>query len=429
MDSESSQPRPEDLQALLDVTRQLGRTVELPELLRSIVQATTHVLRCERATVFLYDSGAHELYSIVAEGAEGIRFSADQGIAGQAIRTGDVINVPDAYADPRFNRDIDRQLGFRTRNLLALPLRDFEGRLVGVLQALNKRGADDGFTPSDEQLASALSAQAGVAVHRQTLLEEYAVKRKQDSDLALARTIQQGLLPEHDPTVAGFDVAGWNRPADETGGDWYDFVPLSDDRLCIMLADAVGHGIPAALIMAECRALLRALVSASLDLGTTLARVNTLLYADLVAEQFVTAFVGVLDPARSELVYVSAGQGPLLLYRAAERRTVEFPATTVPLAVLEDTPFDPGPPVKLAPGDVLVVVTDGFHEWRRPNPGGREEAVGIERINAVVCEHAHRSARELIGKLHDAVTDFVGPNAVQNDDLTAVVVKRNAAGA
>ncbi len=422
MSAENGKKEIEDLRTLLDVSRQLGATIELPELLGSIVQAAIRVLSCERATVFLYDREANELYSVVAEGTQEIRFSADQGIAGDAARTGQIINVPDAYADPRFNQEIDKKLGFRTRNLLTFPLSDFDGTLVGVLQALNKKPESVSFSDYDENLASTLSAQAGVAIQRQMLLEAYAVKQKQDRDLELARKIQQELLPKSDPSVDGFDIAGWNRPADETGGDSYDFHALSDDRLLLTLADAVGHGIGAALIIAQCRSLLRAVVSTtSHDLPATVAQVNELLYQDLLPEQFVTSFVGILDPASAQLTYVSAGQGPLLVYRAAEKNALELPATSLPIAIAPAVPFEAGEPIAFAPGDMLVLVTDGFFEWSRP--GDKGDQFGTKRLIEVIRENDQLPAAEIIQRLYSAVHTFA-EGSVQDDDLTAIIVKR-----
>ncbi|MFM8705019.1 MAG: PP2C family protein-serine/threonine phosphatase, partial [Planctomycetia bacterium] len=249
-----------DLERLLEVARHLGATVDLDLLLEAIASAATTVLDCERATVFLYDRTAGELSSRLATGIADspiseIRFPVTRGIAGEVARTGRVVNLADAYADPRFNPEFDRRSGFRTRNLLTVPLADHDGGIVGVLQVLNKRSGS--FDDRDEQMAGFLGGQAGVAVQRQTLLGHFAEKQRIQRDLNIARDIQQGLLPKQQPAVAGFDIAGWNRPADETGGDFYDFLPLGEGGLAVIIADVTGHGIGPALVVAEVRALFR----------------------------------------------------------------------------------------------------------------------------------------------------------------------------
>ena len=201
-----------DLERLLDVARRLGATAELDPLLETIAAAATAVLDCERASVFLLDRAAGELSSRVATGiadspVKEIRFPIGVGIAGEVARTGTVVNLPDAYADPRFNPEFDRRSGFHTRSMLAVPLADHDGTTVGVLQVLNKRGGS--FGPRDEQLAGFLGGQAGVAVQRQLLLAHYAEKQRIERDLAIARDIQQRLLPKDAPVVPGFDIATW----------------------------------------------------------------------------------------------------------------------------------------------------------------------------------------------------------------------------
>jgi len=260
---------------------------------------------------------------------------------------------------------------------------------------------------------------AGVAIQRQMLLEEFAHMKELERDLSLARDIQQRLLPTSDPQIAGYDVAGWNEPADATGGDCYDFVYSDDGRLGVLLADVTGHGIGPALIVAECRALIRAVAAVSNDLGTIMSRANRLLNNDLSGGRFSTTFFGWLDPIRHDIQYLSAGHGPLLHYVYATGQCRELPATTYPMGILPEIDDTPAEPIEMAPGDIMVLVTDGFYEW--PNPGG--EQFGIGRVNALIHAHRDRTAAEIIQRLHSAVEAF-GDGTPQRDDLTAVVIRR-----
>lgn len=403
------------LRQILEIARYMAVTPDLDALLTVIVDAVCDVLGCERATIFLYDRESNELFSRVAKGVESIRFPATAGIAGAVAQSREAINVPDAYADPRFNQDIDRKTGFRTRNLLTLPMENLTGELIGVLQALNKH--EHPFDEDDEQLARVFSAQAGVALERSRLLEEYAEKQKLEHDLNIARSIQQSTLPSGDPKIEGLDISGWNRSADQTGGDSYDFFRLADGQLAVILADATGHGISAALIIAQCRALLRAALSVTTDLPAVMARVNALLYDDIADERFVTAFVGVIDSAAQSLEYVSAGQGPLLFLseRGWEFRT----ADALPLGVIPDASFDVLQRVELAPGDTIALLTDGFYEAANP----ARDQFGEERVAQLLHEARQAPAAEQIAALHTAVSEFVG-GAPQADDLTAVLIRR-----
>jgi phosphoserine phosphatase len=406
-----------DLRAVLEVTRELASTSDLSALLRTVEKAALSVLECERATVFLYDRDRHELYSRLATGVDAIRFSADRGIAGQVVRTGEVIDVPDAYADPRFNPEIDRQTGFRTRNMITFPLLGFDNTVVGVLQVLNKSRGD--FDPWDSELVRTFGAQVGVALQRQLLLEHFAEKKRLERDLNIARDIQQGLLPDADPCVPGYDIAGWNKPADATGGDCYDYLALPDGCLALTIADATGHGIGPALMIAECRALFRASMSLTHDLTAVVGRVNNLLCEDLPDDRFVTAFFGLLDPAAHVLSWISAGHGPLIKYLRAEDRIVELKANGMPLGIVSDVPFSEVDRFEMRPGDMMAVVTDGFFEWARPD----KELFGLERTYHILRASRDRPAGEIIRTLHEAVLEFAR-GTPQADDLTAVVIKR-----
>ena len=406
----------EKLRRILDVARQMAATTDLDALLGMIVQATCQVLDCERATIFLYEPESSELYSRVATGAESIRFPADLGIAGAAARDRTVVNVPDAYADQRFNPEIDKRTGFHTHNLLTFPLENLDGDLMGVLQALNKVGRP--FDAQDEDLARVLSAQAGVALHRGRLLEEFAEKQRMARDLEIARTIQQALLPDKDPVIDGYEIAGWNRSADETGGDCYDFIPLERGRLAVLIADATGHGIGAALVIAQCRALVRAMLAITEDVAAAVTSVNRLLTNDLRAGSFVTAFVGILDPRRHRLEYVAAGQGPLLLLTSAgvESRG----ATGLPLGVIEDVQYDAGR-FDFSPNSHLVLLTDGFYEAAT----AEMDFFGEQRVIEFIRQNPATPLPTLIQDLYERINDFV-TGRPQADDLTAVLIRRKA---
>lgn len=405
----------EKLRQVLEVTREMGATTDLDLLLHLIIAAARRVLSCERVSIFLMDHARNELYSRVTTTGEEIRFPADAGIAGAAARERRVINVPDAYADPRFNRDVDRSTGFRTTSLLTFPLENSEGGLVGVMQTLNKVGGP--FDADDEDLGRVLSAQAGVALHRWFLLRAYAEKQRQDRELELAREIQQELFPDADPVVAGYQVAGWNEPADRTGGDCYDFFTLDDGRLVVLLADATGHGIGAALVIAQCRSIIRAMLSVTHDLRQIAMAVNRILCEDLADGRFVTAFLGILDASRHEMVYMSAGQGPVLFVESSGA-VVSRPAEDPPLAVIED--FAGGvAKFQFSPGSTLLVATDGFFEAMN----GASEQFGSHRVIEHFVAARHDDPRAFLEGLHRSVVAFSGTQR-QADDLTAVIIRR-----
>ncbi len=267
--------------------------------------------------------------------------------------------------------------------------------------------------------------------HVEAALGEAETKRQMErieQDLAVARSIQQALLPREAPDIAGYEIAGWNRPADQTGGDYYDWERLPDGNWIVTLADVCGHGIGPALVTAACRAYVRASAAHHADLGSLATRVNALLAADLPEGRFVT-MVNVLidthDGGGGPIAILSAGHGPIVVYVHATGAVNEVAPSDLPLAVAPDVRFGPAETLTMEPGDVLALVTDGFVEWSRAAPHERRDDFGTDRLRESIARHAHRPAAAIIQAVAADVAAFAGPQP-QQDDLTMVVIKRTA---
>lgn len=392
-----------------------------------IIDELRDLLSCERASVFQYDPKNHELFATKAHGLpKSLRLPADLGLVGEAARTRAIVNIPDAYADPRFNQDVDKATGFRTRCVLTIPLIDFQGGLVGVAQALNKQGG--AFGSDDEAVARHLAMQAAQALNRASLLEAQRTKDKLEADLAAARRIQFAAMPETLPDVPGYQIAAAFRPAEQTGGDAYDadLLPAAhsgDGRSLVHLfmGDATGHGISAALSVVQVLAMARIASRLGATLGDGLRRVNAQVARDLPIGRFVTAFFGRLDPATHELRYLSAGQGPLLWLRASGDDEQIIP-DAVPLGVDNEIEIEQASAVHLAPGEAFAILSDGFFEALNP----RGDLLGVERVIAILRGEAHRSANDMVRALRDE-TEAYAQGRPPEDDQTALIVRRTGA--
>jgi phosphoserine phosphatase len=237
-------------------------------------------------------------------------------------------------------------------------------------------------------------------------------------DMDIARSIQQQILPKAPPKIEGFDVAGWNRPADETGGDYFDFYQRADGSVAVSVADATGHGIGPALVTAECRALLRASLNGDSELMYAVGKVNDLLCTDLPSDRFVTAFVSLVSPNRNEVPYLAAGHGPSLVIRHGGQ-VEQLGSTGIPLGIMPQYPFEMAEPVQLCSGDSLIIVTDGLFEWQ----DAHGQDYGIDRLGETFSQYRKLPAAEMIERTHEELLCFAGGQP-QSDDLTAVVVKR-----
>lgn len=406
----------EDMEAILDVTRALAAPFDLLTMLATVTAAARQVLRAERSSVWLHDAAADELVLEVADDIRHVRVRVGTGLVGACARDRAAINVPDCYADPRFDPAVDRRSGFRTRCSLTLPLVDHEGGLVGVMQVLNKH--DGVFDAADEALAVALAAQCAVALARVRMTEALIEGEKLRQELELARVVQMSILPAVMPVVAGYDVCGTFLPAAATGGDTYDLA-RTEQGLLIVLGDATGHGIAPALSVTQMHSMLRMAFRLGADLETAFGQVNDQLAATLPDDRFITAFVGLLDAAVHRVRYLSGGQGPILHFEAATGRCERHKPTGFPLGAMPMPARRPAASIALAPGDLLVLLSDGVFEYF--GPGG--EAFGEARVETVLRAHHHESTAELSRRLLDAVRVFAA-GAPQQDDVTMVLVKR-----
>jgi sigma-B regulation protein RsbU (phosphoserine phosphatase) len=407
----------EGLERLLEVTRKLATPFDLTSMLGEVVDAGRALLNADRGAVFLYDPKTEELYTTVATGIGEIRFPATRGIVGECAQTRRVVNVPDCYADARFNREVDRQSGYRTRCLLAVPLIGYDDALVGVLQVLNKH--DGVFAPEDEAIAGALAAQCAVALQRVSMIADIVLKKKMEHELSLARDVQMRVFPKEMPTIAGYDVAGWSRPADQTGGDVFDLITLDPTRLMVLLGDATGHGIAPALSVTQVRAMLRVGVRLGADLDAVFTHINDQLCQDLASNRFVTAFLGVLDSGGHALTYHSGGQGPLFHFHAATGEWESRGATTFPMGMMEVIRLAKAQVFELSPGDIVCLVSDGILEY----PNTADEQFGDARLGELVRAGQGEPMARLIEIVLRAVEGF-GAGVPQPDDMTMLMVRR-----
>jgi sigma-B regulation protein RsbU (phosphoserine phosphatase) len=242
--------------------------------------------------------------------------------------------------------------------------------------------------------------------------------RENHEQFRVAREIQQRLFPKSAPDMKGLDIAGATYSAEATGGDYFDYLPMLNGCLGIVLADVTGHGVGPALLMAETRAYLRLLARNREDVGEILTRANRVLAEDVDFERFVTLIIAKLDPAARTLVFANAGHPSGYIIDAAGRVKASLKRTGVPLGIQPDTQYAAAREITLAPGDILLCVTDGIEEAISPE----NELFGIDRILAVLRLHTGKPAGEIVDALYRSVRTFAG-NQPQVDDITVVVVK------
>jgi len=420
MPAVDSERQARNLKALLGVAKALASEIKLDNLLQVIVAKAAEVMDAERATLFLYDKPRNELWSKTTQKLEikEIRVPLGVGIAGTVAKTRAPINIPDAYADPRFDPTFDQQTGYRTRSILCLPLIGNAESLVGVIQVLNKRNRET-FDEIDESLLAGLSDHITVALERGRLIEAYIEKERLEEGLKLAHDIQMSMLPKIFPPFPerrDLDIFAAITPAKKVGGDFYDFFFLDEDRLCFAIGDVSGKGVPAALFMAVIKTLFKASAGRAENPGEILSTVNREICRDNDAQMFTTLFCGILDTRTGEIRFSNGGHNrPYHLSRAGVEQVPKTGGRV--LGLLEETSFG-GSRLVLAPGETLFLYTDGVTEAL--DPAG--QFFSERRLEAILSQIKFATAREQIEHLTREITLFAA-GAEQSDDITTLAIR------
>jgi serine phosphatase RsbU (regulator of sigma subunit) len=255
-------------------------------------------------------------------------------------------------------------------------------------------------------------------VWRQRLQRERIERERVEQELQVARRIQQASLPKEVPALEGWQITPFYQPAREVGGDFYDFLELADGRLGVVVGDATGKGVPAALMMASTRSTLRAVAQACESPGDALRRVNDPLATDIPPNMFVTCFYAILDPKSGHLTYANAGHDLPYLHRDGEAE--ELRARGMPLGLMAGMSYEEGE-ASLGEGGCVLFYSDGLVEAHDP----KGEMFGFPRLRRLVAEHGQE--RMLVDFLMGELSSFTGEGWEQEDDITLLTLRSSAA--
>ena len=405
------------LSALSQASMALISNRPVSELLDFILELAFEAIRAERGVLMLTteDSGLSVEAVRSADGkntTEEIAFS--RSIADKVVKEKVSILTKNALADPRFDRQ-QSIISLGIRSAMCVPL--WHDDAVTGLIYVDSLSRENSFTEDDLTLLSSLANVAAVKLENAKLLEEMIEKKRMERELELAGEIQQNLLPSQAPRYPGWDLVGTNTPCYTIGGDYYDFIERPTG-LAVTLGDVSGKGASAALMMMVLRATVHFACQRESEVLSILSQTNGVMYHNSPAQFYVTFFFGDLETGSGRMRYVNAGHIPPILYRAKSRSIERLAAGGTVIGLFAETPFEAGE-VELAPGDILLVFSDGLSEaW-----GQDEEEFGEDRMGALVRDNASLSARELERKIQDEVETFTA-GARATDDRTLIVVKR-----
>lgn len=412
---------------LLRIARSSRGTLDLRETLDRLLDAVGEVVDYDAAGIFALaeviapegTKPAARIASVARRGylerpvADDRMLSGGEGLVGHAIRSGESVLVADVRRDPRYI--VGRR---ETLSEVVVPIL-FDGRPIAALDVESDREA--AYDASDLERLEFFALAAEMAIEK-TLLHRHLLRREQlEAQMRLASEMQRGLMPEGPPVLSGWDAAALCRPSLELGGDLYDHFPLPGGRLGLVVGDVAGKGISAALVMATFRALVRSRRELAESLADAVAPISRLLRESVSTRSFVTCCYAALDPATGELAYASCGHPPGLIVRA-DGACVELDNCGPALGLFATESFVERRE-RLAPGDRLLLYTDGLTEAANP----RGDPFGVERVRAAMAELAGLSARETAEAIARRALAFAESPELA-DDLTLVLLARDRRG-
>ncbi len=346
------------------------------------------------------------------------RVAMDTGIIGRGAALEDPVHVRDVKShEAMVNRP---EIYVDDVSVMISPLR-YAGKDIGVL-AVAKRHGDGYFSQNDFAVFRSVAEQSAFAIGNARVHRDANEKKSIEGELRNAREVQRVLLPQEDPKVAGFRINGTNLPAKIISGDYYDYIDLHDGKLGVVIADVSGKGVPAGLLMAMCRSLLRAVSMTDASPSAVLAAVNGYLFPDIREDMFISLIYGVLDPETGSLTFARAGHEPAMVYRKNTGTVKISKPRGLAVGIDSGGVFErvtKDETLHLESGDCVLLFTDGVREAINAH----DEEFGTERLADVFREAARMGAEAIVERVQEAVSDFTG-DGPQLDDVTIVAIEK-----
>lgn len=402
---------------LVEVSALINGITDSAELMPAILDVARRVFKVQAASLFLVNADG-DLELANASGADDlprtrIIVPRGQGISGWVLERRMPQLVPDAYEDPRFYRDADRQTGYRTRSILCVPLtrNDVD---IGVLQILNPLEREQ-FDLSDLEAFTAYGTLAATAIDKLRTIKRQHEEQRTAQESAIARDIQKSFLPQNLPQRPEISFAASYRPALNVGGDFYDVIALGPDEFYFVIGDVSGKGTPAALLMAQALSILRLILMPGISPMTVLARWNETLCGHTIRGMFVTAIVGRIVPSLRHVELASAGHPSPLRVRAGGGAHEEVMPSAPPLGIIPEIPGR-SHQLALEPGERLVFFTDGLTE----SFNAQKIPLDLEGVQLLLNEDLPRTA-DIVAALERGEAAH-RKDAAPHDDLTILVL-------
>jgi phosphoserine phosphatase RsbU/P len=410
MKNNNQDQRIEELLLLQRVAQRINSILDLDVLLEEVVTDVAQTFGYSRSGILFKDEKSNELVIAAVSGwtvnfhVKGDRFKiGEYGIIGQVGLTEQTYYAPDVTRDPYYQVSEES-----TKSELDIPLK-VHGKLIGVFSFQHKDY--DAFPESRIQLLEALAGHVATAIENARLFRnERKEKDRMARELEEARAVQRSLFPNHTPELSGFEISGLCVPCYEVGGDWFDYIPLGDGKLGLVLADISGKGMAAALLMASTRSILRSAAIRYSSPAKVLNELNVVLIEDFPKSRFVTMIYAVLDPISKTVTFANAGHHPPLISDGSGVSILKF-ESALPLGI-KDFQFSDYQ-IKITPGSRLLFYSDGISEAMDPF----YQEFGTNRLIKLFT-----SETSSVQNILEEVQKFCGDNPA-SDDITLLMIK------
>tara|TARA_Y100001935_G_scaffold247870_1_gene244314 strand:+ start:19516 stop:21234 length:1719 start_codon:yes stop_codon:yes gene_type:complete len=391
-----------DLNTLLELSKDFNLMVDRDEIARVFKFAMLGQMLIRTFFFALDIEGTKTIVSI-----SGIKEEPDRDQLDKLFELDDVTHVSgEEGCHFLTDNDIDLVIGLR-----------FQNEKIGVV-GVGPRATKEGYGTEEVNFLQSLGNLALLTIQKTLLLEERLEKQRMEEELGLAKTIQEGLLPNPLPPITGFDVAATNVSSRQVGGDYFDILELPDKGHLLAIADVTGKGVPASLLMANLQSMLHALAPLDVSLEEATARINDIIHDNTPPDKFITFFWGKIDPHGYTFKYVNAGHNPPMLFRAGKEEPELLDEGGVILGAMPTLMPYTSSEVDFKSGDLLVFFTDGVTEAMNP-----EQTEEYEEHRLIDCINKNRdlTSEEIMNAVIDDINQF--SNNIQYDDITMIVVK------
>src|SRR6266403_4253012 len=421
-----------------------SETIRPADLHRLIVEGATRVLDAQGGALYLTDrTGTKLVPTFVSKGCPPLvdvpphilqqtagtpvaienflrvhNIGNGEGVLGRVWQAATPLCLNEFSEAPELATLRDSSLG--ATSVMVAPLL-YAKQNMGVLALANSRMGSP-FSQNDFVVFKSISEQSAFALYNAIIYSEANEKKRLDHDLEIAREIQRSLLPDQSPVVPGFEIAGINLPARQVSGDYFDYIRVDDHRLGVAIADVSGKGVPASLIMAISRSVLRSQAPNNSSPAAVLRAVNRQLYPDIKEDMFISLAYLVLDHETGSVTIVRAGHDAPLLYRHAKESVEKIKPPGMVLGIDSGSVFDRITndfALALERDDCLVLYTDGVTEAL----DAKGDEFGVERLSQSIRESAANGASGIVRRLIDDLRNFVGAQP-QNDDVTVIAIRK-----